>query len=144
MIIIDTDVLSLLQLGFGDDYHNVRRQLAQRTKPEEVFISVITVEEQMRGWLDWIAKAKDLEQQVFRYRQLRNYVEDFKTRNLLDFDKPSAERFYILKKQKIRIGTMDLKIAAIAMSNRALLISRNLSDYRQVPGLQVEDWTKPT
>jgi len=42
---------------------------------------------------------------------------------------------------------MDLKIAAIALANNAKLLSRNLSDYlsdyRKVPGLQVEDWTLP-
>ncbi|MGI8884314.1 MAG: type II toxin-antitoxin system VapC family toxin [Pyrinomonadaceae bacterium] len=37
---------------------------------------------------------------------------------------------------------MDLKIAAIAVSNSAILISRNPSDYEQVPNLTAHDWTK--
>jgi tRNA(fMet)-specific endonuclease VapC len=37
---------------------------------------------------------------------------------------------------------MDLKIAAIAISRKAILLSRNLRDFQQVSGLQVEDWTK--
>lgn len=40
-----------------------------------------------------------------------------------------------------RIGTMDLKIAAIALANDATLLSRNLRDFGKVPGLRVEDWT---
>jgi tRNA(fMet)-specific endonuclease VapC len=36
---------------------------------------------------------------------------------------------------------MDLKIAAIVVSRDATLLSQNLADFRQDPGLQVEDWT---
>jgi len=36
---------------------------------------------------------------------------------------------------------MDLRIAATAMANDFTLLSRNLVDFRQVPGLRVEDWT---
>jgi tRNA(fMet)-specific endonuclease VapC len=36
---------------------------------------------------------------------------------------------------------MDLKIAATAISHNALLLSRNLVDFRKVPRLRVEDWT---
>jgi tRNA(fMet)-specific endonuclease VapC len=35
---------------------------------------------------------------------------------------------------------MDLRIAAIALAHDALLLSRNLKDFRKVPGLCVDDW----
>jgi predicted nucleic acid-binding protein len=41
----------------------------------------------------------------------------------------------------IRIKTPDALIAASAMANQATLITRNLSDFRQVPGLKVIDTT---
>ena len=28
-------------------------------------------------------------------------------------------------------------------TDHAMLLSRNLRDFRQVPGLRVDDWTKP-
>ncbi len=37
---------------------------------------------------------------------------------------------------------MDLKIASIAMANEAILVSRNLKDFEQVPDLTVKDWTR--
>jgi len=44
--------------------------------------------------------------------------------------------------QRIRIGTMDLKIASIALVNDALLVTANQRDFEQVPGLRVENWLK--
>lgn len=142
MILLDTDVLSSLQHGEGEEVSILRNRVAHSTPNNLVYVCIINFEEQLRGWLDWIAKAKTIEHQVFRYRKLHGLLEDYKARLVLDFDQDSALRFQELKKQKIRIGTMDLKIAAIALTNRATLISRNLSDFREVPGLQVEDWTK--
>jgi len=46
----------------------------------------------------------------------------------------------VLRRAKVRIGTMDLKIASIALVHDALLLSANLRDFRQVPGLEVENW----
>ena len=69
---------------------------------------------------------------------------DYCGRRVLDYDAAAIQRFQELRKAKIRIGTMDLKIAAIALSRGAKLLSRNLSDYRKVPGLVVEDWTLPS
>jgi len=46
-----------------------------------------------------------------------------------------------LQQQRIRIGTMDLKIAGITLAHGATLLSRNVTDFQKVPGLLVEDWT---
>jgi tRNA(fMet)-specific endonuclease VapC len=45
-----------------------------------------------------------------------------------------------LKAAKVRVGTMDLKIASITLTNDATLLSRNLADYERVPNLKVLDW----
>jgi len=59
----------------------------------------------------------------------------------MDFNEPAAVAFQDLRAARLRIGAMDLKIAAITLSLNATLLSRNLKDFRQVPGLRVEDWT---
>jgi tRNA(fMet)-specific endonuclease VapC len=52
----------------------------------------------------------------------------------------AATRFAALRKSRLRVGTQDLKIAAIALEHDALLLSANLRDFEQVPGLSVENW----
>ncbi len=52
-----------------------------------------------------------------------------------------AEPALNLKSQKLRMGTLDLRIASIALSQNAVLLTRNLSDFEKVPNLKVEDWT---
>ena len=59
---------------------------------------------------------------------------------MLPWDTDTADIFQELRKQRIRIGTMDLKIASIVLAYNATLLSRNLRDFQQVPGLRVEDW----
>lgn len=56
------------------------------------------------------------------------------------FDERAAEQFDNLRTSKIRLGAMDLKIAAIALVNQALLLSANRHHFKQVPGLRVENW----
>lgn len=96
----------------------------------------------MRGWLSFISKAKTTDEMIFAYERLHRFLGNYRTAKVLDFDERAAQEFKNLKSQKIRIGTMDLKIAAIAIANDAILVSRNLRDFEQVPTLTVKDWTK--
>jgi tRNA(fMet)-specific endonuclease VapC len=143
MIILDTDLLSLLQQASGEPFQTLQDRLEEASKTRLVCVTIISFEEQLRGWLDWIVKAKTLDEQVFRYKKLRAFHEDFSTRIMLDFDRAAANQFAELKKKRVRVGTMDLKIASIALAKNATLLSRNLQDFQKIPGLKVEDWTKP-
>ena len=60
---------------------------------------------------------------------------------VLEFDTEAAAKFQRLKQLRIRIGTMDLKIAAIALTHRATVLTKNFKDFSRVPGLKIEDWT---
>lgn len=141
MIILDTDCLSLLN---RDNIlaSSVLQQNLVRFSPDDLFTTIITFEEQMRGWLAFIAKAKTPEQQIYAYERLHRALEAYRNTTVLDFNENAAKVFQNLKSQKIRIGTMDLKIASIAIANEAILISRNLKDFEQVPDLTVQDWTR--
>ncbi len=141
MIILDTDCLSLLDREKYLESSKLRQKL-EPFSPDELFTTIITFEEQMRGWLSYIAKSKTVEQQIFAYQMLHNFLESYRNTAVLDFDENAAKVFQDLKSQKIRIGVMDLKIASIAISRKAILISRNLKDFETVPNLVVNDWTR--
>lgn len=141
MIILDTDSLSLLDREKIIESSILRRNL-EKYLPDEIFTTIITFEEHMRGWLAFIAKSKTIDQQIYAYQKLHQFLESYRSTSVLDFDEKAAEIFQELKTQRVRIGTMDLKIAAISIANNAILVSRNLSDFEQIPNLIVQDWTK--
>jgi tRNA(fMet)-specific endonuclease VapC len=61
--------------------------------------------------------------------------------NILPFDAASNSIFSELVRQKIRIGTMDLRIAAITISMQGILVTRNRRDFTEIPNLTIEDWS---
>ena len=60
--------------------------------------------------------------------------------DILPFDEAAAPQFDDLRWQKLRIGSTDLRIAATALVNHAILLSASRSDFETVPGLRVENW----
>jgi tRNA(fMet)-specific endonuclease VapC len=59
---------------------------------------------------------------------------------ILPFDDAAAAQTTVLRKLKLRMGTMDMKIAATALSRDALLLTANSKDFSKVPGLRTENW----
>jgi tRNA(fMet)-specific endonuclease VapC len=136
MWILDTDVLSLLQRA-----HPLVVQRVNRIPSEQLATTVITLEEQMYGRLNRIRRANSQSALVSAYTQIRETLEDFKIINVLEFNENAANCYAELLSQKIRIGTQDLRIAAIAISNSGILVTRNQKDFSRIPGLKFEDWT---
>lgn len=138
MILLDTDHFSVLT----DGRHALHAQLTARLAAAEdtLALPVVSVEEQLRGWLAQVRRLTDVHKQVFPYDRILRLLETLAEWNLVRWGVPAADEFVRLRKLRIRIGTQDLKIAAIALANDALLLSANLRDFEQVPGLRVEDW----
>src|SRR5262249_39431360 len=102
--------------------------------------SVVTLEEQMRGWLAEIGSRREVRDQVIDYQNLAKLVGFFNSWQLVPLDERAVDRFELLRKQRVRISTPDLKVASIALVNNALLLSAILRDFKKVPGLRVENW----
>ncbi len=141
MFILDTDHLTVIQRQSEPAYSALQARL-QQVSAGDIHTTIINVEEQMRGWLAVISRANRIRQDVFAYRQLHALFSFFGEIPVLDFDEAAAERFTRLRRSRLRLGSMDLKIAAITLSHGATLLSRNLADFRRVPELLVEDWTQ--
>jgi tRNA(fMet)-specific endonuclease VapC len=139
MIVLDTNYVSLFQYPEGADA-NVLRDRLVASPDQDIVTTAITPEEQMRGWLSAIHGQRDVRRQVTYYERLVGLFRFFADWRILPFDDLSADKFRTLRTQRIRIGTMDLKIASIALVQDALLLTTNLRDFRKVPGLRVENW----
>jgi tRNA(fMet)-specific endonuclease VapC len=134
--LLDTDHVSLDQRG-----HPLVRTRVQAAGSAQVAVSIITVEGQMRGWLAAIRAATTPEARATAYQRLRMAVEYFASVAVVDYTVQVEALVSDLRKQGIRIGTQDLRIAAIAMVHGTTLVTRNARDFAQVPGLVIEDWS---
>jgi tRNA(fMet)-specific endonuclease VapC len=141
MILLDTDHLTVH--AFPESRAHGVLSARIRNTSDEFGTTIVCLEEQLRGWLAAIKRKRDVDQQVPVYDQLGKLWDYFRDWQILRFDVQAAERFKKLRQHKIRVGSQDLKIAAIALTQDALLLSANLRDFRQVPGLRVENWLLP-
>ena len=145
MIILDTDIISLVQREESAEGLRVRARIAQTT--EIAATTVVTYEEQIQGWFAAISRARKapyvVDRELEAYGRLVKLISSYRRTQVFPYDRPAADRFSYLKSLRLRIGTNDLRIAAIVLTLNATLISRNLVDFTRVPKLRVEDWTKP-
>ena len=138
MIILDTDHVVVLKYESSPQAKTLSANMAASF--EDFATTAVTIEEPMRGWLALIHRSPDVHQQLPGYERLVELFDFFSRWKIVQFDRQAADEFKRLRTQKIRIGTMDLKIAAIALVHDVLLLSANLRDFRQVPCLRVENW----
>ena len=136
--ILDTDCFSL--------WRKNHPMMVQRVEvnAENLAVTIVTVEEVIRGRFNVIRQASEPSQAdklVLAYTKLWDTLDDFKNLNILKFDQNAFTIYTESRSQRIRIGTQDLRIAAIVLANNAILVTRNNQDFSQVPGLVQEDWT---
>lgn len=137
LYVLDTDILTLYQSGHSAVVHNV-----QSCPAEQLAVSVISVEEQLTGWYTKLRRAKTREQLARAYQQLARAVSFLSRLQILPFPEPTIARYEDLRAAHRHLGKNDLRIAAIVLEHAGKLVTRNLQDFQQVPGLQFVDWSK--
>jgi tRNA(fMet)-specific endonuclease VapC len=136
--ILDTDCFSLWQQN-----HPMMVQQVE-VNAENFGVTIVTVEEVIRGWFNVIRQASapsQADKLVLAYTKLWDTLDDFKNLNILKFDQKAFTIYTEFPRQIRGIGTQDLRIAAIVLANNAILATRNYRDFSQVPNLVQEDWT---
>jgi tRNA(fMet)-specific endonuclease VapC len=139
MILLDTDHLTILAFSGSEQRARLRARMAA-SSDQDFATTIVNAEEQMRGWLAEINRLRTVHQQIPAYEHLLKLLDFLNEIPVIAFDGRAADEFERLRKAKVRIGSMDLKIASIALTHNSLLLSANLRDFRQVLGLRVESW----
>jgi tRNA(fMet)-specific endonuclease VapC len=137
LYVLDTDILQLFQDGHAKVVERVGA-----VEPTDRAIAVITVEEQLSGWYTELRQAKRPERLAWAYRRLAATVRFLSRLQILEFDESAIRRYGELKRLKLKVRGSDLRIAATVLERDAILVTRNLRDFQQVPGLHVEDWSQ--
>ena len=140
MMVLDTDHLTHLQRN-SEAGIRLWRRLRDSTD-SDIATTIINAEEQVRARLAGI-KRRAFDDEVPAYTALLALFEFYSKWTLLPFDRPAAQILASFPTKRIRdVGPMDCKIAAIVLAHGATLLSSNLRDFQQVPGLRVEDWLR--
>src|SRR5260370_4271386 len=137
MTILDTDILSLLFAGHPRVTERFDRE------EDEIVSTIVSRIEILEGRFASVMKAENGTRLLQAQERLRASEEDdLPTVPVLPVNALAAAEFDRLRgnKKLKKIGRGDLLIASIALARRATLASRNLRDFRLVPGLRVENW----
>jgi tRNA(fMet)-specific endonuclease VapC len=138
--LLDTDHISLLQRRSGSEFTCLMVRIGQLS-PMDFALSVVSFHEQILGAHNFINRARTSADIIRGYALLSETLQGFATAPVLLFDAGATAVFDELRGKRVRVSTMDLRIAAIAISRNLVLLTRNISDFSKVPDLVTEDWT---
>ena len=139
MIVLDTDIATLLSYGKTD---KLNKRISTLDKGEKLALTIVTRMEMLDGRFASIKNAADQDElRVAMERFLRTeiFLASF---SRLNVDHAALAHFENLLKGKKtkKMRRSDMLIACIALAHKTLLVTRNVNDYKDVPGLGVENW----
>jgi tRNA(fMet)-specific endonuclease VapC len=138
--LLDTDHISFLQRRSGSEFTCLMVRMGQHSSIDFA-LSIVSLHEQMLGAHNFINRARTSADTIRGYALLSEILQGFETAPVLPFDVGAIAVFDELREKRVRVSTMDLRIAAIAISRNLVLLTRNISDFSKVPDLATQDWT---
>ena len=140
MFVLDSNHLSILQQQSRREFGVLQSKLNLQ-RPADIATTIIAFQEQLEGWFTYLKKARDADGILWAYDRMLLALEYFCKSKVLPYNQDAQRQFDHFRRHGIKVGTMDLRISSICLASGSTLLSRNLRDFRKVPGLIVEDWT---
>lgn len=138
--ILDTDQVSALLEG-----NNAIKSKVAEVSPNDIAITVVTVQEIFNGWIVEINNTSEFKDLVRLYTKLSITLDFFKAVRILNFDETASnicEKLIHenkeLDKKKLQ---KDVRIAAITLSVDGVMVTANEKDFSLIHGLVIENWT---
>jgi tRNA(fMet)-specific endonuclease VapC len=138
MMAFDADVLTEILAG-----HPQFSQRAAQIPVDEQSVPIVVIEEIVRGRLNSIRQAEAARSKVSlerAYELFESTLDAFRHVTVLSYSTEAEARYRQWRREKLRVGTHDLRIAAICVTRSAKLVTRNRRDFEVVPGLSFEIW----
>ena len=126
--LLDTNPITILQRQIGSEFAAMMARIAQHP-PSQLAFSIISLHEQVLGCHIYINQAQTADGVIRGYRMLNQVLTAFAAAPVLPFDAAAAAVFENLVARRVRIGRMDLRIAAIALSRGMIVVTRNARDF---------------
>jgi tRNA(fMet)-specific endonuclease VapC len=134
--LFDTDHLTLF------DHGHVPVSSRHAAQPAgSVGVSAVTVQEYLKGRLAALSRYPQGTRHVQASAHLVASVLLFQRFPVVAYDQGADDRFQQFKAMRLRIGSQDLKIAAVALVNHLTLVTRNRRDFAAIPRLMLDDWS---
>src|SRR5438046_2773683 len=99
LYVLDTDMLTLVE----DGHPSAGRRFLQQ-RPEDLAITVLSVEEQLSGWYTQLRKARRPERLAWAYQRLTDTVSFLARLRILTYDEAAMQRYEQLRKRKLKMG----------------------------------------
>ena len=138
--LLDTDHISFLQRRSGQEFTRLIIRMEQHSQVDFA-LSIVSFHKQVLGAHNFINRARINIDVMRGYTLLLEILQGFSSAPVLPYEAEAVAIFDELRRQKVRVSTMDLRISAIALSHNLIVLTRNVSDFSKVPGLMKEDWT---
>ena len=106
MIVLDTDIISILDRQSGQPFESLAARLRD-SADDHICVTIINFEEQMRGWLSYIAASRTPSRQVDGYTRLQKMLGWYQRQEVLPFDRRASDIFEGLRRSQLKVGTMD-------------------------------------